>query len=152
MKYIKFIIENYKGIPKIELDLSKKPESNIFTLVGLNESGKTTLLEAIYLFQNGIEKKDAHTLIPKNKQHAFNGEISIKAELELSSEDLEEIKDFLKKEYKFNVIDSNTKITITKKYKFSNSAPDEIKWKPPVLWNLNWIGKTKQAKHKKKII
>ena len=29
----------------------QKPESNIFTLVGLNESGKTTLLEAVYLLQ-----------------------------------------------------------------------------------------------------
>ena len=49
MKYVKFVINSYKGIPKIELDLSKKPSSNIFTLVGLNESGKTSIMEAIYL-------------------------------------------------------------------------------------------------------
>ena len=52
MKYTKFIIENYKGIPNVELDLTKKPNFNIFTLVGLNESGKTSLLEAIDLFKN----------------------------------------------------------------------------------------------------
>ena len=149
MKYTKFTIENYKGIPKIELDLSKKPGSNIFTLVGLNESGKTTLLEAIYLFQNSIKKKDAHTLIPKNKQHEFNGEISIKAELELSSEDLKEIKINLEKEHKFHLTDSNTRITVIKNYKFLNSVPDESKWKAPVLWDLPLIGKTKQAKKKK---
>ena len=50
MKYTKFTINRYKGIPRIELELSKKPSSNIFTLVGLNESGKTSILEAIYLF------------------------------------------------------------------------------------------------------
>ena len=88
MKYTKFIIKNYKGIPDVEIDLSKKPSSNIFTLVGLNESGKTSLLEAIDLFQNDLSKEDAHTLIPKSQQHSFTGTVSVTAELELSDGDL----------------------------------------------------------------
>lgn len=151
MKYTKFTIKNYKGIPEITLDLTKKPNSNIFTLVGLNESGKTTLLEAIYLFQNDIQKKDAHTLIPKSKQYEFNEEISVKAELELSDSELEQIKKYLKQNHHFCVTDSKTQITVTKKYKFLNSSPDEKQWNPPVLWNLPLMGKTKQGKKTKRL-
>ena len=149
MKYTKFTIKNYKGISEIALDLSKKPDSNIFTLVGLNESGKTTLLESIYLFQNDIKDKDVHTLIPKSKQHDFNEEISIQAELELSPEDLEEIKTYLKKEHRFNVEDSSTKITATKEIKFQNSIPDEDQL---LSWDLPFVGKTNQMKNSKKLI
>ena len=151
MKYIKFTIKNYKGIPEIELDLNKKPTPNIFTLVGLNESGKTSLLEAIYLFYKDISKKDAHTLIPKSKQHLFNEKIVIQAELELGNDDVKEIKDFLKENYKFHVIDSNTRFTIKREYKFENSAPIDNKWKTPLLWNLPLTGKTKQAKSTKRL-
>ncbi len=51
MKYIKFTIKNFKGIPNLTLNLDKKPDSNITMLVGLNESGKTSILEAIHLFK-----------------------------------------------------------------------------------------------------
>ena len=151
MKYTKFTIKNYKGIPKIELDLNKKPSTNIFTLVGLNESGKTSLLEAIYLFHDGISKEDAHTLIPKSQQHDFNGEISIKAELELRDNELKEIRDHLKKEHKFHVTDENSRVTITKKYKFERSIPIDGQWKYPDLWDLPWEGKTKQARNIKRL-
>lgn len=151
MKYTKFTIKNYKGIPEIELDLNKKPTPNIFTLVGLNESGKTSLLEAIYLFHKDISKKDAHTLIPKSKQHLFNEKIVIQAELELGNDDVKEIKDFLKENYKFHVIDSNTRFTIKREYKFEDSVPIDNKWKTPLLWNLHLTGKTKQAKSTKRL-
>ncbi|MDE0151976.1 MAG: AAA family ATPase [Bdellovibrionales bacterium] len=157
MKYTKFVIKNYKGIPEIELDLNKKPTSNIFTLVGLNESGKTSLLEAIYLFQNGIFKKKAHTLIPKSKQYSFNGEISIKAELELNEDELINIKALLKKEHRFHIIDSNSNkiIKIKKIYHFKNSIPIEKDdsnngWEE-AIWEENFKGKTKQSKQIKEL-
>ena len=44
MKYLSFSLENYKGIKNFNLNLDKnKP----IVLVGLNESGKTTILEGI---------------------------------------------------------------------------------------------------------
>ena len=50
MKFTYFKFENFKGIAKETLDLAKNPDSKVFTLVGLNESGKTTILEAINYF------------------------------------------------------------------------------------------------------
>ncbi len=151
MKYVKFIINNYKGIPKIELDLSKKPSSNIFTLVGLNESGKTSILEAIYLFQNDIPKKEAHTLILKSRQYSFNGTISVEAELELEDEELNFIKGHLQKKYKFQLTEAGKTIKIEKKYSFERSAPLSTDDWNKVFWTLNFIGKTKQAKTPKRL-
>ncbi|GFO97543.1 hypothetical protein ig2599ANME_1747 [groundwater metagenome] len=50
MKFTEFKIKNFKGIEDITINLDKSPNANIYTLVGLNESGKTTILEAINLF------------------------------------------------------------------------------------------------------
>ena len=44
MIYNKITINNFKGIKNIELNLEN---NRIITLVGLNESGKTTIMEAI---------------------------------------------------------------------------------------------------------
>lgn len=50
MRYTSFEIENFKGIRSLRLDLDSTPKSQVYTLVGLNESGKTTILEAIDYF------------------------------------------------------------------------------------------------------
>ena len=50
MRYLKFRIENFKGIKETEVDLRTSTGANVFSLVGLNESGKTTILEAIHSF------------------------------------------------------------------------------------------------------
>ncbi|HKJ82117.1 MAG TPA: AAA family ATPase [Ignavibacteriaceae bacterium] len=48
MKYKRFIIENYKGITNaIEIDVEK---STLIPLIGINECGKTTILNAIFAF------------------------------------------------------------------------------------------------------
>ena len=120
MKYIKFTIINYKGIPEIELELNKKPSPKIFTLVGLNESGKTSILEAIHLFQNSIPKQDAHTLISKSHQHAFDGTISVEAELELGDREIEDIQAYLRKEYKFDVETLSKSLKITQNISLRN--------------------------------
>ena len=56
MELIKMKINNFKGIDQIEFDLSKSPRNNVYTLVGINESGKTTILEAINFFEYNDEK------------------------------------------------------------------------------------------------
>lgn len=50
MRYELFRIENFKGIKSTSLDLTSLTGVNVFPLVGLNESGKTTVLEAIHSF------------------------------------------------------------------------------------------------------
>lgn len=146
MKYSKFTLINYKGIPKIELDLNKKPQSNIFTLVGLNESGKTSLLEGIYLFYSDISNAEAYSLIPKSRQYSFSDHISIIAELEIESKDYVEIKRLLEDKYKFYLAGDIPKIEITKKYNFNKSTPlEDDNWKQ-ILYNLPFEGKTKKSK------
>ncbi len=49
MKYTFIEITNFKGIENVKLDFDIGPKSNVYTLVGLNESGKTTILEGINL-------------------------------------------------------------------------------------------------------
>jgi predicted ATP-dependent endonuclease of OLD family len=47
LSFQKFTIQNYKGIDKVEIDLVK---NNLVLLLGLNESGKTTILKGIESF------------------------------------------------------------------------------------------------------
>ncbi len=146
MKYTRFTITNYKGIPQIALDLSKKPHSNIFTLVGLNESGKTSILEAINLFHHGIDKEKAHTLIPKSRQYQFNESISVEAELEFEDEEIKTISAYLQKHHKFIVTEFDKILTIKKSYHFVRSVPAPEKQWQKKTWTIDLYGKTKQAK------
>ena len=88
MIFTYFKIKNFKGIDEITIDLDKIPHLDIYTLVGLNESGKTTILEAINFFgykQETLDPlelprysiDDVHDLIPISKRDNFNGQISI---------------------------------------------------------------------------
>src|SRR6185312_4985532 len=99
MKFTYFEFENFKGIKNQRLDLSKNLNAKVFTLVGLNESGKTTILEAINYFVYNTENldvlkfetpkaSDIDNLIPINKRDNFNGKISIKAGIELEEDDI----------------------------------------------------------------
>ncbi len=97
MKYEKFIIENFKGASEVEIDLSRPFTSKVFPLVGLNESGKTTILEAIDFFQDdSIEEEDKYKLIHKKDLGSFSGKIRIEATLHLEEIDKKKIKVFLK--------------------------------------------------------
>jgi AAA15 family ATPase/GTPase len=55
MKHTYFEIKNFKGISNIRLDFIAQPRSSVYTLVGLNESGKTTILEALNFFSYKAE-------------------------------------------------------------------------------------------------
>ncbi|MCK4354929.1 AAA family ATPase [Candidatus Parcubacteria bacterium] len=148
MKYTKFTIKNYKGIEKIEIDLTKLPKANIFTFVGLNESGKTSILEAINLLHNNINRDHAHEMIHKSKKGNFNGSISVLATLELDAEDEKEIKKFCNEknngERRFILAQDVGQIIYTKEYKFKNSKCEEES--PSSTWNINLLGKKERAK------
>jgi len=56
MKYEKFVIENYRAIKdKIEIRL----DNRIIPLVGVNECGKTTILQGIFCFDYNNDKENA---------------------------------------------------------------------------------------------
>ncbi|MBK7787249.1 MAG: AAA family ATPase [Saprospiraceae bacterium] len=150
MKYTYFKIENFKGIRSEKLDFTRNPNSKIFTLVGLNESGKTTILEAINYFKynpeslsalelQNYEITDIHNLVPIGDRDNFNGKIIIEAGIELDETDLAEIKKAFKKEINLELTDFSTKITYTQKYAFENSLHQ--KDKDELLWSYDFSGK-----------
>lgn len=106
MRYTKFEFSNFRGLRSTTLDLSNS-ESGVHVLVGLNESGKTTVLEAIDHFRTNhdLTKKDptwkvktpAHyqAMIPIGERANFNGSIQITARIDLEAEDLAKISNFI---------------------------------------------------------
>lgn len=157
MKFTYFRFKNFKGIKDEIIDLSKNPESNIFTLVGLNESGKTTILEAINFFKYKPENLDAlnlkeyeindiHNLIPINKRDNFNDKIHIEAGIELDEDDILKIK---KEFLKANIVVTKfeKKITYSQVYHFENSK--HIISKDQFLWTYDIKGKKKNARVEK---
>ncbi|MDO4780945.1 MAG: AAA family ATPase [Candidatus Saccharibacteria bacterium] len=136
MKYIEFNIKNYKGIKDERLKLDTLPEMKIFTLVGLNESGKTSVLEAINSFQNGIKNKDS--VIPKDKKMNFNDTVVLSATALLDENDEKIIKNLCQKKG-FLLKEDISKITITRKLKYKNSKP-EGKGSVQSTWVINLKG------------
>ena len=88
MIYKKFRIRNFKGVRDTTVSLPDG-NTNVTTLIGLNESGKTTILEAIYSFSPDRESEplflednlipDQTAKIPRDKLFSFSDEISVTA-------------------------------------------------------------------------
>jgi predicted ATPase len=155
MRFIKLTIENFKGIKKAEIRLDQPAHSKVFTLVGLNESGKTTVLEAINsfspdlaaqpIFQNDVfrhvEPKD---LVPKHRKDNFTGDVSIDAVLEFSEQDIKKVTDFLEKKHsmQLNLERLGNSFHVKKVFMFKQSDHTEQK----SLWTITLEAKTKRAK------
>ncbi|MEO8768799.1 MAG: AAA family ATPase [Ferruginibacter sp.] len=95
MKYTKFEIDNFKGIDSIELKLTN---NRVISLVGLNESGKTTIMEALntfYVISKGksISESEKNSLRPKGID--FTGEILLKATVEYEQDDLKKLQEYI---------------------------------------------------------
>ena len=96
MKFTKFFLQNFKGIKNLEIKLDKgKP----LALVGLNESGKTSILEGIKLIGQHCKNIQEY--------HLENGELQkIKPKINFFSENIV-LKAYLtnnKKEYELEFI------------------------------------------------
>lgn len=141
MRYIQFYIENFKGIEELTLDLKKSPMQKVYTLVGLNESGKTTILEAINYIAPKREALDAigaddragedpHSLIPISKLLNFNGDVLIRAAIELDEEDQGSISRFLNKTQKLEYQHLPEVLTVERRFRFKNSSyvPERSGW------------------------
>lgn len=137
MKFLRFKIKNYKGIHDVTLDMTPNG-GNIFTLVGLNESGKTSILEAIsrfnpamtedgdeikQLYSTVVEKIDPATFIPKHLKSNFNGDVIIEAVISLDDSDKSKITDKLNKDPKFEyeLSELSDKIIISQNFIFESS-------------------------------
>ncbi|MGE7156234.1 AAA family ATPase [Methylorubrum rhodesianum] len=106
MRYKSFRIRNFKGIKDTTVDLDAG-QAAVFPFVGLNESGKTTILEAIHSFspdiatselvggeeRSGVPFKDR---VPRHLISSFTGYVSVTAIVSVSSHETEIAEHILK--------------------------------------------------------
>lgn len=148
---------NFKGIEDITLNLDKSPNANIYTLVGLNESGKTTILEAINFFNPsdeglsaldlpGATIKDFNSLIPISRRDNFNDEIKIQVTLKLDADDLQKINKFTAANTKFSKVKKVDTLKYYRNYKFKDSKFTELDSR----WS-GFVGRLKTGKNRKYI-
>ncbi len=134
MKFTEFKIKNFKGIEDITINLDKSPNANVYTLVGLNESGKTTILEAINSFNPSISAlelpgatiKDPNNLIPISRRDNFNDTITIEVTLKLDKDDLIKINEFTEKNTPFRFVKPVDTIKYYRHYRFKDSKFTEL--------------------------
>lgn len=157
MKFKKIEIKNYKGIENATLELSNSPKGNVYTLVGINESGKTSLLEAINTFEYNTEKTssavsnaikpDFNQIIPIKDKANFNGDIELITTLELDEKDNQELKKWTEKNCQFIISNKVNEIEVIQKYTYINSKFDD----KVNSWNLHIVGKKLGSRAKKEI-
>ena len=154
MKITEFQITNYKGINDTVIPL-KGNKGTIYTLVGLNESGKTTILEALNSFrhdvdgvhaiaQKSISTDPVEALVPKKKKHNFNDTILVSATVTLERQEIENIANRCKIKYGFQIdVDKfPSEFTVTRKHSFSNSAHESS----ITIWNLRPVIKKRRGR------
>jgi AAA15 family ATPase/GTPase len=160
VEYEYFDIENFRGIQRLRIDLQASPKSRVFALVGLNESGKTTILEAINHFAYKIETldplqipgyaiKDLHSLIPISQRANFNGHIKCRIGIRLDNRDVGELQRFLVRERKFRSAVIGNELQIEHSLAFKDSI--YVKERSQVLWTWTKQG-TRAGKRTKQNI
>lgn len=138
MRHTYFEIKNFKGIQELRIDFDSAPASRVVTLVGLNESGKTTILEALNFYKHkpksleslkitGYQISDPHDVIPVSRRSNFTDTISITAGYELSATEQKELKDFLEMNVKVIMEAPLTSFGLTLELSFTDSKHVETK-------------------------
>jgi hypothetical protein len=139
-----FEIRNFKGIKQISISLDDRTDNPVTTLIGLNESGKTTILEALSyfvssdqlvssLFKSQKSKSQYSQLIPINNKAAFSDTIEIEAIIELSDDDLVDIERYgQSKNLDIDTDSLSAPFKVIKKISFKDSALHEN----TIIWHL----------------
>ena len=133
MHYHSFRIRNFKGIKDTTVKLKSIAGASVFPFVGLNESGKTTVLEAIHSFAPdeatsellggdeglGVPFKER---VPRHLLSEFSGDVSVTAKLHVTAEDKQAIADKLKtdEEIDINLENFPDQITLERQQSFAN--------------------------------
>lgn len=138
----KITLTNFKGAASVSLDLAGKIDCPVTTLIGLNESGKTTILEGLSHFISGdadvsslfeVPKSNENqtALIPIHKKAAFTGEIQIQAVINIDRNDAEAmIKAASSIGYIIDELTLPSTCTITRAYVYEDSISktSQNKW------------------------
>lgn len=149
MRYTKFEINHYKGIKgTVTIDMARLPTSKIYTLVGLNESGKTSILEAIDLLLDDFDADDAYRMIHISDKSNFNGTVSIKATIELDADDEDEFASYCLNELGYKVAEPVGRFDITRDIEFERSryVTNHFVWGVAIKAKLQQKGNRKQPK------
>jgi hypothetical protein len=159
VRHTHFRIRNFRGIEDLSLDLTKAPRANVYTLIGLNESGKTTILEAINLFSSrrdldplklpGSSVRDIHELIPIGKRSNFNGEIAVEVGFECDKDDEVAIAKYAKENFQFALSQKVGRFEIEQSYTFKDSKVLEDQ--PAHLWSITLRSKPKGKKRPREV-
>jgi 5S rRNA maturation endonuclease (ribonuclease M5) len=154
MRYTYFDIKHFKGIDHVRLDIARTPRARVCTLVGLNESGKTTILDAINLLtyrENllaldlpGYSEQDIHDLVPIAKRSNFNGKIVIEVGIALEEADVEQIKSILKKDHGITLSSISDNFNIRQSYSFKASRVEANQ--PTINWSIKLRGRNSSQK------
>jgi hypothetical protein len=153
----KFTLENFRGIEKTEISLSGRITTPIVTLVGLNESGKTTILEGLShfvtgdpvvakIFEGTRASTQALSLIPIHKKANFTGKIKISADVVLNEDDIAAFSRMALARFGL-VIDTDRlakPLTLTKRYVFEDGNLDSDD--TGNTWNFSLNTKSRRAK------
>ena len=140
-KLLSFRIQNFKGAEDVIISFTGKNCAPVTTLIGLNESGKTTILEGISyfvtgdnaisnLFDGAHSKSSIQDIIPIHKKAAFTGTIFIAAHMEWELEDLKQAHAIAKDHGLEIQIADEKNFTVTSEYAFKDSVPtgDTNRW------------------------
>jgi hypothetical protein len=138
LRYTHFEFTNFKGIKHARLDLAPAGSSaRVYTLVGLNESGKTTILEAIEQFQGesdseilpkqleGIRGLDPNDVIPIARRTNFTDKIVISCGIELDDADIVAVRDSLAARDGYRLESLDRVITISDTHRYVDSKLQE---------------------------
>lgn len=120
MKFLNFAIHNFKGIKQTVVNLARYGNGKVYTFVGLNESGKTTILEALDWFGHS-SSYDASALIPKGQEIAFTNQVQVQATLALTDRDKQELRKFLREKHGLHGIQLPESFTRTVRWVYKDS-------------------------------
>lgn len=143
MRYSRFEISHYKGVKDtVVIDMAHLPSSKIFTLVGLNESGKTSILEAIELLQSDCPKGHEHEMIHVSQKGNYTGDVSISAVLDLDEDDEIRIAKYCQENFDYVLTAPLGHVRLTQAYHFVESAFKAH----DTAWDFKLIGKKKNSR------
>ena len=158
MKITQFHIKNYKGVNDLVLPL-KGGLGCIYTLVGLNESGKTTILEAINSFSHDVQGIHAMVqdtiptgpltaLVPKKRKADFSDQVSISAVVKMDDDEIEHLSQHCHTTFGFQIDTDRfpNQFDVERVYEFKNSKHTDTE----TYWDLEPYVKSKGKRKFKK--
>jgi predicted ATP-dependent endonuclease of OLD family len=153
-------LRNFKGIEELSIDLDDRVDCPVTTLVGLNESGKTTILEGLShfisgdttvssLFQGIHSKSTGAGLIPVHKKAAFTADVEIEATVQLDQADTDKLQKLADKfRVTINKVVLLEPFTVSKTFQFQDS---ELK-NTNNFWNFDLFVTSKNGKQEKQYV